>query len=400
MKKRTDVNPKRGVAEYGDVTFGDPTNKKYPLDTAEHIKAAWSYIHHSKNAAKYSAGDAKSIKARIVAAWKKQIDKAGPPALQESDADTLCEACNRHECECMAPKLEALRMLRARCAEATTDPTQLPDVAFGLKAWREAAQAAGAEEQDLTTVEDLRNQVTEITATSDPIKIAAVLGAVGAFLDSEIAEQEIEADEADENDDASNADPAATERQILMKCEHCGGANTFTLPRAAGGVGGHMPEVTKEAAKKESEPSPELVEAQATIARQAAELQQLREAAKPAETPKLVEAEREELTALRAAERFRTQREAAQKLITERGADGIITVDDLVGTEPGKPAFVESQWPGIINLGLTHAGRHPVFNTEVAQGGPAGGRTVAGNGQSARQFFESEWGGAPASTDE
>jgi len=46
IEKRDDVNPQEGVHEYGRVQFADPTNHKYPIDTPEHIRAAWSYINH------------------------------------------------------------------------------------------------------------------------------------------------------------------------------------------------------------------------------------------------------------------------------------------------------------------------------------------------------------------
>ena len=68
---REDVKPKRGETEYGDVKFADTTNKKYPIDAPEHIRAAWSYIHHKDNAAKYEAAEVKTIKARIRRAAKK-----------------------------------------------------------------------------------------------------------------------------------------------------------------------------------------------------------------------------------------------------------------------------------------------------------------------------------------
>ncbi len=71
IKRRGDVDPERGEHEYGDVAFADPTNNKYPIDTPEHIRAAWSYIHHADNAAKYSKAEAKTIKDRIKRAAKK-----------------------------------------------------------------------------------------------------------------------------------------------------------------------------------------------------------------------------------------------------------------------------------------------------------------------------------------
>lgn len=65
IEKREDVNPERGEHEYGDVTFADPTNKKYPIDTEEHVRAAWSYIHMPRNADEYSTKDLEAIKSKI-----------------------------------------------------------------------------------------------------------------------------------------------------------------------------------------------------------------------------------------------------------------------------------------------------------------------------------------------
>jgi HK97 family phage prohead protease len=58
---------------YGNVTYADPKNGKYPIDTAAHAKAAWSYINMPKNAAKYPMNGVTlaEVKARIKAACKK-----------------------------------------------------------------------------------------------------------------------------------------------------------------------------------------------------------------------------------------------------------------------------------------------------------------------------------------
>jgi hypothetical protein len=71
IERREDVNPKEGLREYGDVQFADPTNHKYPIDNPEHIRAAWSYINHKDNAAKYDADEVKAIKGRIERAARK-----------------------------------------------------------------------------------------------------------------------------------------------------------------------------------------------------------------------------------------------------------------------------------------------------------------------------------------
>ena len=82
---REDVKPAEGKDKYGDVEFADAKNKKYPIDTEAHIRAAWNYLNKRKNAAKYSAADVKAIKAKIVAAWKKTIDKDGPPSAEKGE---------------------------------------------------------------------------------------------------------------------------------------------------------------------------------------------------------------------------------------------------------------------------------------------------------------------------
>ena len=71
IDQRDDVNPGSGEHKYGNVEFADPTNNKYPIDTPEHVRAAWSYINHPDNAAKYDKDDVKTIKHRIKAAAKK-----------------------------------------------------------------------------------------------------------------------------------------------------------------------------------------------------------------------------------------------------------------------------------------------------------------------------------------
>jgi phage gp29-like protein len=85
---QVDDRPIRSLASaepYGDVDYADPgyqpdKKKRYPLDSEIHIRAAWSYIGEAKNQEPYTSGQVDSIKAKIVAAWKKKIDAAGPPS--------------------------------------------------------------------------------------------------------------------------------------------------------------------------------------------------------------------------------------------------------------------------------------------------------------------------------
>jgi hypothetical protein len=68
--------PGDGSKPYGNVTYADPGYqadkvKRYPLNTAIHVKAAWAYINKAKNAGMYSAANLAKVKAAIMAACKK-----------------------------------------------------------------------------------------------------------------------------------------------------------------------------------------------------------------------------------------------------------------------------------------------------------------------------------------
>lgn len=85
-----DIDPIQELAPakmpYGDVTYADPGyqddgKKRYPIDSAEHVRAAWSYINQADNSGMYSTEQLNSIKARIRTAAKKygvQIADANP----------------------------------------------------------------------------------------------------------------------------------------------------------------------------------------------------------------------------------------------------------------------------------------------------------------------------------
>lgn len=61
---------------YGDVAYADPgyqadKKKRYPIDTAKHVRAAWSYVNQADNAKLYSGAQLRRIKAKIKSAAKK-----------------------------------------------------------------------------------------------------------------------------------------------------------------------------------------------------------------------------------------------------------------------------------------------------------------------------------------
>jgi hypothetical protein len=77
-----DKADKNAPKPYGEVDYADPKGGKYPIDTAAHIRAAWSYVNMPKNAAKLENAD--QVKAKIVAAWKAKIDPGGPPSAEKA----------------------------------------------------------------------------------------------------------------------------------------------------------------------------------------------------------------------------------------------------------------------------------------------------------------------------
>lgn len=78
IQARAGVNPEEGIREYGDVLFADPVNNKYPVDTPEHIHAAWSFIHEARNQEFYSPQDVACIESRIRDAAAAQGITLGP----------------------------------------------------------------------------------------------------------------------------------------------------------------------------------------------------------------------------------------------------------------------------------------------------------------------------------
>lgn len=70
-----DTDPEPGLDARSDGAFADPANRQYPIDTPEHIRAAWSEINQSDNAARYAPEEVEIIKDRIrKAAGKHDID--------------------------------------------------------------------------------------------------------------------------------------------------------------------------------------------------------------------------------------------------------------------------------------------------------------------------------------
>lgn len=80
-----------GIA-HADPGYQPDGKKRYPIDTQEHIRAAWAFINRSENASRYTHAQLARIESRIIARWRERIDPAGPPAAsgaKTSQYDTL-----------------------------------------------------------------------------------------------------------------------------------------------------------------------------------------------------------------------------------------------------------------------------------------------------------------------
>jgi len=51
--------------------YADPTNYKYPIDTPEHVSAAWDYIHVAKNRREYNLAELAYMERRIKSAARR-----------------------------------------------------------------------------------------------------------------------------------------------------------------------------------------------------------------------------------------------------------------------------------------------------------------------------------------
>ena len=78
---------------YGNVTYADPKNGKYPIDTEEHIRAAWAYINMPKNASQYPMNGVtlSEVKDRIRAAMK----KLGADVASNGDSGRSADSAER-----------------------------------------------------------------------------------------------------------------------------------------------------------------------------------------------------------------------------------------------------------------------------------------------------------------
>ena len=67
---------------FADPGYRGDGKKRFPIDTADEVRAAWHNVHRAGDV--YTKGQEDRVKTRISDAWKVLIDKAGPPDMSEA----------------------------------------------------------------------------------------------------------------------------------------------------------------------------------------------------------------------------------------------------------------------------------------------------------------------------
>jgi hypothetical protein len=116
---------------YGDVEYADPgyqedKQHRYPIDTEEHVRAAWSYVNQSDNASKYNSDDLTKIKSRIKSAAKKfgiEISESNNQSMELTKENLT--AIGTAVAEALKPGFESIsNAFRAKQGnEDNSDPT-------------------------------------------------------------------------------------------------------------------------------------------------------------------------------------------------------------------------------------------------------------------------------------
>jgi len=117
---------------YGDVVYADPgyqedNVKRYPIDTEEHVRAAWSYINMPKNAEKYSDEHLAIIKQKIQQAAEKFDIKISEEKMKEDETkkkDVIEEQSNTEVDSHPQEKLSSERTDEPKVAKEETVENQ------------------------------------------------------------------------------------------------------------------------------------------------------------------------------------------------------------------------------------------------------------------------------------
>jgi len=173
-----EASEKADKKPYGDVAYADEKNGKYPIDTAEHARAAWDYINKEKNAAEYSSDELAAVKSKIRAACAKFGIELSDKAAPQDDAavDVIPEAAEA-VADAVEPEeqpADAILEEPPAVEEAKAEPV---DFAAILKAAL-AEQSAALDAKIAATLDPLTAQLAEksqqVSALEASIKAQAI----------------------------------------------------------------------------------------------------------------------------------------------------------------------------------------------------------------------------------
>jgi HK97 family phage major capsid protein/HK97 family phage prohead protease len=159
---------------YGDVSYADPKNGKYPIDTKAHVRAAWSYINMPKNQKSYSSDELSAIKSRIKAAAKKfgiEINDSEEKSAEVSAVhrDTLTDQPEIPESDAA---LEGTLQTRESPTEKEIRADEAPVIV----------------RKRILTLTELRQRLAEIDARTDEINTEYRDAELSAEIETEFAE--------------------------------------------------------------------------------------------------------------------------------------------------------------------------------------------------------------------
>lgn len=148
IAERSDTSPAAGESKYGDVSFADAKNKKYPIDTKAHVRNALSRWGDKSNRDKYSAEDQKTIGRKIRAAARRMgIGGVTEKAMLRGDF-----AKGLYEVGRLAEMLQSLAWLKEAAQnekEREGDDSEVPDqLCDAISELGDALKAMTGEEVD------------------------------------------------------------------------------------------------------------------------------------------------------------------------------------------------------------------------------------------------------------
>jgi hypothetical protein len=196
-----------GDVKYADSGLQADKEKRYPIDTEEHIRAAWNYINKKENASQYSDTDLKTVKDNIVAAWKEKIDPKGPPSdikNEDMDSDTSTDSTSDSSSDDSS-------------SNTSDQPVSSDDVAAAI------AQALAPIIAQLQSIQDaLSGAVNSTTECAKEAKAATEMSKQTQIALKEIGEVvEILADEPSvKKVEASNVNPFRDSESFLLRTAH------------------------------------------------------------------------------------------------------------------------------------------------------------------------------------